>query len=413
MHNTQLAFSRLLPAIGGIYISQTILTALVTQALPTLLRAEGASLQLIGLTSLLWLPWALKFLWAPLVESWRLPAHKKERHSRRILLTSQGLLALVLMLLGLAGFYGLLALNTHAGLILTVLIVGAFLSAGGDVACDGFAIDQLAVHQRGWGNVAQVGGSYLGGMLGGGGFLLVAALLDWPLALLVASLTLLVLSLPLLRVHEPPRSDVIAPHRPSLMYALKRKEVLQGLLLVVLASVGLRMVFGMLGPLLMDRQVSMEQIGWIFGSFSLLAGLLGSFLGGLLVRRTLAWRAVWITLGLECLVLAALALAAAQAPVQLLIPLVGLLFLMLGCVWVTLYSALMGLASPHQAGVDFTLFQSADAGIAILGGMAGGWLAHHWGYQASFGLAALLTLLAALVIHRYAQHQLLNTANDH
>ena len=35
----------LLPALAGIYISQTLLTALTTQALPALLRDAGASLQ--------------------------------------------------------------------------------------------------------------------------------------------------------------------------------------------------------------------------------------------------------------------------------------------------------------------------------------------------------------------------------
>ena len=58
-----LKLRHLLPAVAGVYITQTLITALITQALPTLLRSEGASLQLIGLTALLWVPWGIRFLW--------------------------------------------------------------------------------------------------------------------------------------------------------------------------------------------------------------------------------------------------------------------------------------------------------------------------------------------------------------
>ncbi len=39
-----------------------------TQALPVLMREQGLSLKAISATSFLFLPWALKFLWAPLVD---------------------------------------------------------------------------------------------------------------------------------------------------------------------------------------------------------------------------------------------------------------------------------------------------------------------------------------------------------
>lgn len=67
----RIALPLLLPALAGIYISQTLLTALTTQALTTLMREAGASLQVVGLTALWWLPWGLKFLWAPWVERLR------------------------------------------------------------------------------------------------------------------------------------------------------------------------------------------------------------------------------------------------------------------------------------------------------------------------------------------------------
>ena len=51
-----------------LYICQGLPTGVFTQALPALLRQYGAPLSVIGLSGLLAMPWALKFLWAPFVE---------------------------------------------------------------------------------------------------------------------------------------------------------------------------------------------------------------------------------------------------------------------------------------------------------------------------------------------------------
>lgn len=399
-----LKLRHLLPAVAGVYITQTLITALITQALPTLLRGEGASLQLIGLTALLWVPWGIRFLWSPLVERWRLPAGRLERRSRILILTGQWLMAAILFLLGLASLAGQLSLSGHAGWILGVLLLAALAAATADVACDGFVVDQLAMNRRGWGNVAQVGGSYVGAMLGAGGFLLVAGQYGWPLALMAAGLAVVLLGLPMLLLREPPRDRALAvDHRPSLLHALRRPQVRHGLLLLLLSSAGVRLTFGMFGPFLLDRGMTVEQLGWLFGSLYVGAGLTGVVLGGVLVRCAPGWRAVWMAVGLKTCVLLALALAAPAASLTLLIVLVGLMFMILGGLWVALYSALMGLTSPLQAGLDFTVFQSADALLAMAGGVAGGWLAQHLGYDFCFGLAAALTVVAALVVWRQAR----------
>lgn len=118
------------------------------------------------------------------------------------------------------------------------------------------------------------------------------------------------------------------------------------------------------------------------------------------MRTAPGWKAVWITVSLKACVLAALALAASTASLNVLMGLVGLMFAAMGLVWVALYSALMELTSPLQSGVDFTLFQSADALLAVAGGVGGGWLAQHLGYRACFGLAAVLTTGATMLVAR-------------
>ena len=50
-----------------LYLTQGLPHGFFSQALPTLLRQQGMSLEAIGLMSLVSLPWVLKFLWAVIV----------------------------------------------------------------------------------------------------------------------------------------------------------------------------------------------------------------------------------------------------------------------------------------------------------------------------------------------------------
>jgi MFS family permease len=57
-----------LTLLGSLYFAQGLPFGFFTQALPVMMRKTGFSLGQIGLTSLLAMPWALKFLWAPAVD---------------------------------------------------------------------------------------------------------------------------------------------------------------------------------------------------------------------------------------------------------------------------------------------------------------------------------------------------------
>jgi PAT family beta-lactamase induction signal transducer AmpG len=54
--------------LGTLYFAQGLPFGFFVQAIPVILRSAGVSLSAIGFTSLLTLPWALKFLWAPYLD---------------------------------------------------------------------------------------------------------------------------------------------------------------------------------------------------------------------------------------------------------------------------------------------------------------------------------------------------------
>ena len=59
---------RLFGMLSVLYFAQGLPSGLIAKALPPLLREQGVSLSVIGFTSALALPWALKFAWAPFVD---------------------------------------------------------------------------------------------------------------------------------------------------------------------------------------------------------------------------------------------------------------------------------------------------------------------------------------------------------
>lgn len=388
--HARLPIARVIATIGGICMIQSLVSGVAFQGVPTLLRDSGAPLDQVGLAYLAFLPWALKFLWAPWIERYRLPRDDARRRTRHIVLPGQWLLAALLFLLAALGQPSLPVLLAILGLI-------SLTAATVDIAGDAFAVEQLAPHRRGWGNATQVGASYLGMFLGAGLFVVLAGSHGWHVAAAAMGGLILLLTLPLARLREPRRSSDAPRHRPSLAHALGRPGVRLGLLITVVFQAGSRLAFGMTSPLLLDRGVPLASVGWINGAGAVIAGLTGTLLGALALQRWRPQRAVIAAMTLQAAALAVF-VAGVCAPALGLEPaghgwLVALALFkaaMAATGFVALYAFLMGQASPAQAGVDFTLFQCADALVAMVGGLAAGWLAQRLGYGACFGIAAAL-----------------------
>lgn len=377
--------------MGGIYAAQGIVGGITLQAIPAVLREVGRPLQEIGLMSLAILPWALKFLWAPMLERVRLPVASSARHSRRIVVPGQILMALMLLALGWGA-------ELSASVLLGLLAVLALLAASVDVACDGYAVEQLPPARRGWGNALQVAGSYLGMFSGAGLFVMVLAAYGWRAAAASMAVLMILFALPFAVVREGSRPDRTM-HRPSLAAAWQRKSIRWGLALTIVFQAGSRLAYSMTGPLLIDRGVSLTTLGWVNGAGGVMTGVAGTLVGAWVVQHYGARRALMASAALQALSLLGFwfAITAHFAPDWLIASaLIKNAAAAVG--FVSLYAYLMDYASPLQAGVDFTLFQCADAATAAAGGLAAGVVAQRYGYGASFGLAAALALAACSLI---------------
>ncbi|HEY8516194.1 MAG TPA: MFS transporter [Candidatus Binatia bacterium] len=161
--------------VSSTYFAEGFPYGVVNNLAEILFKELGASLQVIGLTSLFHLPWNLKFLWGPLLDAYET--------KRSWIIATEVALSIGLVLLAL-----LVGASPGLGAIALCFAVLAFLSATHDIAIDGYYLESLRERDQsayvGYRATAYrlatlaIGGPLLyviGGVLGWSGGLLLAA----------------------------------------------------------------------------------------------------------------------------------------------------------------------------------------------------------------------------------------------
>jgi MFS family permease len=387
---------RLFALLALLYFAQGLPSGLIAKALPALLRDQGVSLSLIGFTSALALPWALKFLWAPLID----------RHgTRRQWLLGLNGLTMALMLLVASRDFDVWI--DRLPWLLAILFCANVVSATQDIATDGYAVSRLRPEWRGIGNSLQVVGYKLGMVLGSGGLLWLVAHHGWQASYGGLACLLLLVLVPVLFMDDA-RTDAEREASHSQWHGLggyarlfrgfvARPGLGWWLLTLALYKFGDSLASRMTGPLLRDSGYSLAEIGAITGVAGATAGVLGAFAGGASLLR-LGRRQSLLAFG----VLQALGLAGylwVVAGVES--------FLVLGAIvcfeqfvdglsTVALFTLMMDRCRAHSPGTDYSLQASLMVLVTGMAATVGGVFTDSFGYAAVFATAAALTLLALL-----------------
>lgn len=379
-----------LPSIWGIYIAQGVLGGLTFSGLPTILRRQHVSLGKIGLLSLVMLIWAIKFLWAQPVERLRISTTGR-RQSRKIILAGECVTAGLLCVIAFWPprlFSGLFVLLLCAAVSATIV----------DIACDAFLIEQLPEKNRGKGNMAQVGGAYIGLVLGGSIFVTLYGALGWRADCFIMAFIVLAFAAPMF-FYDLENGKIFSASfqesRPGLLKALRRKEIWCGIVLTITYEMSGRLVQGLTGPFLIDHGISLNAVGIFNGIGGVVSGLCGTVAGGMLVGKIGAKNAMYIITTLHTILLTYIFYLIEQDffSVSILVALLVCEAALMASSFVASYSQLMTFTSPDQPGIDFTLFQSASAiAAASLGGI-GVFLAGKTGYNKVFLISDVLSLI--------------------
>lgn len=383
--------------LASLYFSQGLPFGFFVQALPVLLRRQELSLEAIGLTSLLALPWALKFVWAPLVD--RVGAGQANHRKRWIVPLQLGAAA---VMLGAS----LIEPSTMLGALLVCVLVANLLAATQDIATDGLAVDLLDHEERGVGNGVQVAGYRVGMIMGGGALLVAYDALGWSWTFAALSALLLVATLPIALTPEPARAPA-APDSEALAdeagqategaFArfVRRPGAWAWLAVLCLYKMGEALGGGMLRPFLVDRGLSVGEVGAMLGVAGFTAGLLGALLGGWLVQRVGRLSALLVfgvvqSLGVLGYLIPALL---PELPRQALYAICMGEHFTGGLATVALFTLMMDACGEQSSATDYTLQASV---VVITTGAAAalsGFVAGPLGYAWHFGLSGLLSLL--------------------
>ncbi|NMO13747.1 MFS transporter [Pyxidicoccus fallax] len=384
-----------LALLSSLYLSQGLPFGFFTQALPVLLRKQGLSLPAIGLAHLLALPWALKFLWAPLMDRY---GSRHWGRRRGYILPLQCLSTGLLLSLALPEG------GPGTPLLLAAVLGVNLLAATQDVSTDGLAVELLAPAERGWGNGVQVAAYRVGMIVGGGLMLAVFDAVGWRPTLVTLGALLLAATVPIALYREPP-SEPPPAQSLGLAWWLKRPGALAWLTLLVVYKAGEALATGMLRTFLVDSGLTLTDIGWMLGGVGFTAGLVGALLGGGLVTRLGRRRALLVFGAIQAGAVLLYALVARGGPASL--PLLTLTcaveHVASGMATAAVFTAMMDACRPEHAATDYTV--QASLVVLATGGAAAvsGFSASSLGYSTHFALSAALcvagTLYAALTFH--------------
>jgi len=368
-------------ALISLYMVQGLPHGFFGQAMPVMLREQGVDLRSIGLMSLVALPWALKFIWAPILDRYTL-LPGEYRRSWILAMNHTAVLALVVL-----SFVPLpWLINDGILTIAIVLLLVNLLTATQDIATDAMAVENLSIKERGIGNGIQVGGYRIGMVLAGGALLSFYSYIGWQAALLSVAGLMFIGSLPL--YFWKPRKHTA---EPSTMWSqwqgfFRLDGALIWLLLLGVYKFGDAFGTQMIRPYLSDLGLGLDQMGILLGLGGFAAGLFGALLGGLLVSRMGRATALFGFLALEGLAIMAYALVSVEVPLTYWGAVV-FEHIAGGMATAGLFTVMMDRCREHNEGADYA-FQSCLVIITgMIAGALSGYSASQFGYDLHFVIA--------------------------
>ncbi len=378
-----------LAMLASLYFAQGLPFGYFTLVLPNLLRERGKSLIAVGLATGLAVPWALKFLWAPLVDRYGSSTFGR-RKSWIVPLQA----AMACQLVALA----FLPEGAPIALFAGGVFLANLLAATQDIATDGLAVDVLEPHERGFANGIQVGGYRAGMILGGSAIVLVLVRFGATAAYLSMAALLLIATMPVLFVKEAPRPAraPISPARPDEAgHFLRRRDAPRLLALIALYKLGDAFATAMVKPFLRDRGFPLEDQAVLLSTFGSAAGLLGALVGGALVGP-LGRRRALVTFGaLQIVTVGAYVGAAAGIGGRTWIyGATTLEHFVSGMATAALFTVMMDFSRPERAATDYTVQASAFVVASGVAQMLSGFFAEPFGYLAHFSAATVLAAAA-------------------
>lgn len=267
--------------------------ALVGGTLQAWFKTSGASIAMIGWTTLVMQPYSYKFFWAPLLDRFA-PLSSLDRRRGWLLLSQFTVIVLIVAM----AFFNPQILLYNFPVILGLAFLLSVCSATQDIAIDAYRTELLHSDERGLGTAIAVEG-YRIAMLASGGFaLLLADKFGWQQTYLIMSglmsVGLLATALAPKAASNPEINNKKLPQLivSALLNFLTRKKAVWFLVLVVIYKLSDCFAHVLSSTFLLDLNFSLSEVGLINKVFGLFATLIGILLGGIFMTRVGLFKAL-------------------------------------------------------------------------------------------------------------------------
>lgn len=364
--------------------------------LPAQLRIAGIPVEQITLvTSILVLPWAFKFLWAPVVDSlqndgWNLKAW---------IITSQILMCVSLLPLLV------LNLSVHYQIIFFFLLFHAIAAATQDVAIDALCISTIPHEHQG-----SINGWMQTGMLTGrslfGGVALIAASHFGNNAILLVMIAIIVcitIIISFLQIPATRAASSFTETMKTMSIVARERSTWYGMLFAIIGGTAYEGAGAVAGPFLVDRGFSTQTIGLFFSVFSVTAMIFGALAGGRISDRMGKHRAVVYSIGTvsaTALLLSAAELFDHSLQQELLFTIMTLLYFGIGLFTVSSYALFMEITDKRLGATQFSAFMGGTNMCESLSAYSAGKLVSTFNYSTAFSSLALVSLLSVPLVKR-------------
>lgn len=290
-------------AIFFLGFSSGLPLALTASTLSIWLTEAGVDKTTIGLFAIVATPYALKFLWAPLIDMFPLP------YFTRIFGRRSGWMILAqLMLVNFTILLGFTDPWQHPWQTAILAFCLSFASATQDIIIDAYRVEILDKDEQGAGAAMIVFGYRVGMLISGAGALFLAEYYSWSVVYFLMALCVTVGIITILFAGEPEilrPSAVKLKHEKAIEWLRRiiispfadfthRHGWLLILLFVIFFKFGDALAGVMTNTFFIEVGFSKADIATIIKLYGFAATLAGSFIGGVLVYRLGLVKSLWI-----------------------------------------------------------------------------------------------------------------------
>lgn len=385
--------------LTGLGFSSGLPLALTGTTLQAWMTSTQVDLAIIGVFSLVGLPYTLKILWAPLMDRYSLPWLGRRRGW--ILLT-QVLTAAGIFWLGHSSPTSMPWMT--AWLALTV----AFFSASQDIVIDAYRADVLAQAELGAGAATSVIGYRIAMLISGAAALILSDHIAWQTVYTLMAGLMLVNALFTLTAPEPaeqtapPKTLKEAVVEPLLSY-FRRSDAVSMLVFIMVFKLADAIAGAMTTPFLLDLGFSRTDVGTVNKAFGLLSTIFGTLAGGGIIAKIGINRSLWLfgfIQALSNLSFTGLAMLGKNYPAMVVA--IGLENICGGMGTAAFIAFLMSLCDKKFTATQYALLSSLMAVTRVLAGVPTGFMAKSMGWAAFYAVSTLGAVPGILLLTRFA-----------